>query len=88
MPADTSAGSIGAPQQCTSKPFRTPEGRLRYERPSPGVCRDRSDDAILACAAAAHAEFLVTGDDDLIELRTFQKIRIIRPHGLEALFDD
>jgi predicted nucleic acid-binding protein len=37
---------------------------------------------------AAHAEFLVTGDDDLIELRTFQKIRIIRPRGFEALFTD
>ena len=31
----------------------------------PRVCRDRADDAILACALAARAEFLVTGDDDL-----------------------
>jgi len=54
--------------------------------PLPGVCRDRSDDAVLACALAARAEFLVTGDDDLLELRTFQRIRIIRPRDFEALF--
>ena len=54
----------------------------------PRVCRDRADDAILACALAARAEFLVTGDDDLLELRTFQRIRIVRPRDFEALFAD
>jgi putative PIN family toxin of toxin-antitoxin system len=56
--------------------------------PLPGVCRDRSDDAILACALAARADFLVTGDDDLLEVRTFQRIRIVRPRDFEALFTD
>jgi putative PIN family toxin of toxin-antitoxin system len=54
----------------------------------PRVCRDRADDAILACALAARAEFLVTGDDDLLGLRTFQRIRIVRPRDFEALFAD
>lgn len=52
----------------------------------PRVCRDRADDAILACALAARAEFLVTGDGDLLGLRTFQRIRIVRPRDFEALF--
>jgi len=56
--------------------------------PPPRVCRDRSDDAILACAVAARAEFLVTGDDDLLELHTFRGIRIVRPRDFEALFTD
>jgi len=54
----------------------------------PRVCRDRADDAILACALAARAEFLVTGDDDLLELRSFERIRIVRPRDFEALFVD
>ena len=54
----------------------------------PRVCRDRADDAILACALAARAGFLVTGDDDLLELRSFERIRIVRPRDFEALFVD
>jgi putative PIN family toxin of toxin-antitoxin system len=54
----------------------------------PRVCRDRADDAILACALAARAEFLVTGDNDLLGLRTFQRIRIIRPRDFETFFAD
>jgi putative PIN family toxin of toxin-antitoxin system len=54
----------------------------------PRMCRDRADDAILACALAARAEFLVTGDNDLLGLRTFQRIRIVRPRDFEALFAD
>ncbi len=54
----------------------------------PSVCRDRADDRILACAVAARAEFLVTGDDDLLDLRPFQRIRILRPRDFEALFGD
>jgi len=30
------------------------------------VCRDPKDDHILACALAANAEVIVTGDDDLL----------------------
>jgi putative PIN family toxin of toxin-antitoxin system len=37
-----------------------------------GVCRDRDDDNVLACAQAAEAEYLVTGDSDLLELKKFR----------------
>lgn len=40
------------------------------------VSRDIDDDAVLACALAAKATLIVSGDDDLLVLRTFQGIRI------------
>ncbi len=56
--------------------------------PVVGVSRDPSDDAVLACALAAQAEFLVTGDTDLLVLQSFQGIRIVRPREFEELFSD
>jgi putative PIN family toxin of toxin-antitoxin system len=51
-----------------------------------GVCRDADEDNILACALAAKAEYLVMGDADLLELKSYQGIRIITPRDFEALF--
>jgi len=41
------------------------------------ISRDADDDAVLACALAAHADLIVTGDDDLLVLKTFQDIPIV-----------
>jgi len=35
-----------------------------------GVCRDAADDNILACICTAQADYLITGDSDLLELKT------------------
>ncbi len=43
------------------------------------VCRDPDDDGILAAAAAGDADCLVTGDPDLLTLKEFQGIPILRP---------
>ncbi len=43
------------------------------------VCRDPDDDAVLACALAAQADLIVSGDADLLVLKQFQNIRIITP---------
>ena len=43
------------------------------------VCRDPDDDAVLACALAGQADLIVSGDDDLLVLKEFQGIRIIKP---------
>lgn len=50
------------------------------------ICRDADDDNILACAVAAKADYLVTGDDDLIEIKSYQDIKILSPRDFEALF--
>ncbi len=52
------------------------------------VCRDPDDDAILACALEAKADYLVTGDMDLIELKAFKRLRIVSPRDFELLFKD
>ncbi|MBU1670337.1 MAG: putative toxin-antitoxin system toxin component, PIN family [Actinobacteria bacterium] len=49
------------------------------ERPASGACRDPDDDWILAGAQAANANCIVTGDDDLLVLRSFAGIRMVRP---------
>ena len=44
-----------------------------------GICRDADDDRLLACAKGAGADYLVTGDDDLLVLRKYDGIMIISP---------
>jgi putative PIN family toxin of toxin-antitoxin system len=43
------------------------------------VCRDKDDDVVLATALAGKANIIVTGDDDLLELKNFRDIRILSP---------
>jgi putative PIN family toxin of toxin-antitoxin system len=43
------------------------------------ICRDPDDNAVLECALAAAADFIVTGDFDLLTLHSFGKIPIITP---------
>ncbi|MGE5893067.1 MAG: putative toxin-antitoxin system toxin component, PIN family [bacterium] len=50
------------------------------------ICRDADDDNVLACALAAEADYLVTGDSDLLEIRTWKGIKIVAPRDFEALF--
>ncbi|RPI03164.1 MAG: putative toxin-antitoxin system toxin component, PIN family [Zetaproteobacteria bacterium] len=52
------------------------------------VCRDATDDGILACARAARVDYLVTGDRDLLALRTFDDIPVISPRSFESLFTE
>lgn len=50
-----------------------------------GVCRDKDDNKILACARAAKADYLVSGDADLLVLESFEGTVILRPRDFEAL---
>jgi uncharacterized protein len=52
------------------------------------VCRDRDDDAVLAAAVAGGVEIIVTGDDDLLTLRSYQGIRIISPRRFLQLLEE
>lgn len=44
-----------------------------------GVVRDPEDDMIVACAATAVADFIVTRDKDLLTLGTFEQTKIVTP---------
>jgi len=50
---------------------------LLAEAPAPGVCRDPDDDALLGCAAAGGADYLVTGDDDLMSVRRYGGVAVV-----------
>ncbi len=43
------------------------------------VCRDPKDDAILETAWLASADYLVSGDKDLLDLKEFRGTKIITP---------
>lgn len=46
----------------------------------PVIARDPADDAVLACALAANADLIVSGDKHLLDLGgTYQGIRIVTP---------
>ena len=42
-----------------------------------GVSRDPDDDAVLACASASESKIIVSGDNDLIDLKQYKNIRIL-----------
>jgi putative PIN family toxin of toxin-antitoxin system len=44
-----------------------------------GICRDNKDNLVLACAAAGRADYIVTGDPDLLTLKNFEEISILNP---------
>jgi len=52
------------------------------------ICRDSNDDKGLACSLAAETDYLVTGDADLLDLRSFRNTLIISPRDFESLFAD
>jgi len=43
------------------------------------ACRDPKDDKFLELAVNGHADFLISGDDDLLAMKIFRDIPIISP---------
>ena len=45
-----------------------------------GICRDMGDNMLLECCLAARAEFLISGDKDLLTIENLPfEVRILRP---------
>jgi putative PIN family toxin of toxin-antitoxin system len=45
----------------------------------PTIVEDPDDDAVLACAVAAEADYIVSGDPHLLKLQQFRNIPIVTP---------
>jgi putative PIN family toxin of toxin-antitoxin system len=57
---------------------------------SPGqkvnVCRDGKDNFLLEVALEGEADYLVTGDEDLLVLDPFYNTKIVKPKDFEGIF--
>jgi putative PIN family toxin of toxin-antitoxin system len=51
-----------------------------------GVCRDPGDDKFLTCALSGAARFILSGDKDLINLKRYRSVRIIKASEFLKLF--
>lgn len=51
------------------------------------VCRDKDDDVVLATAVAGRADVIVTGDEDLLDLESYEGIRILGPRQFLELLE-
>ena len=61
---------------------------LNHLSPIHRICRDPNDDMIVACAIDADADYIVTGDEDLLILKRYKGIIILNPRNFAALFTD
>lgn len=49
------------------------------EKVDKSVCRDKDDIKIIGTALSGNAEFIITGDDDLLTLKEHEGVKIITP---------
>jgi predicted nucleic acid-binding protein len=54
---------------------------------SPVILADPDDDDVLACAVAAEADYIVSGDRDLLSLGSFRGIPIVTPAEMTGLLE-
>jgi putative PIN family toxin of toxin-antitoxin system len=50
-----------------------------YQKLENAVCRDKDDDEILALGLSIKADYIITGDKDLLVLKSFNSIPIVLP---------
>ena len=63
-------------------------GHSNFSIPSPlasDVCRDPDDIKILGLAVATNADYIVTGDKDLLVLKGFEGIPILNPRSFSDI---
>ena len=52
-----------------------------------GVCRDPADDKFISCALSANADYIVTGDKDLSDMKKYRSVKIIHASDFIKMFD-
>lgn len=63
--------------------------KLIFEKPchSVNICRDPKDNKFLELSKTIQADFQITGDKDLLELKQFESTKILNPSEFIANFD-
>ena len=54
----------------------------------PRLVRDPNDDYLIACALAGHADFIISGDKDLLEWKAGAPFKILSARQLLSLLED
>lgn len=52
-----------------------------------GICRDPKNDMVIECAVIAGADLIVTGDKDLLTVKTYEGIRVLTPREFLQLLE-
>lgn len=55
--------------------------------PAPRVCRDADDDIYFAAALAASADYIVSGDPDVLAVTDYQGIVVLTPRAFLSLLE-
>jgi hypothetical protein len=77
---DLTASANGCPRLQLPANFKRLTITITARQLGVRVSRDADDGAVLACALAARASLIVSGDDDLLVLKQFSNIPIFLPH--------
>ena len=88
--AEKLEGKLGLPPERTPLFLGLPAPRAglwRRCRCPLVVCRDPDDDLVLATALAAQADVIITGDKDLLTLKTHGGVRIRTPRAIYGCSD-
>ena len=51
----------------------------------PGVTRDPKDDAVVVCAKEGEADYIVSGDPDLLALGAYEGVEVVTPRRFAEL---
>lgn len=52
------------------------------------ICRDEEDNRIIETAMIGHCQYIVSGDKDLLSLKSYGNIRIIKPAVLLEMYGE
>lgn len=77
-------GKIHLSRNIVQDIIRYLEGVSEIVKPLPldkHVCRDKEDDMVIGTALSGNADFIITGDQDLLVLKKYKTIEIITPRA-------
>lgn len=57
---------------------------LKLDKPA---CRDKNDDMIIETALGGNADYIITGDQDLLVLKKYKSIKIVTPREFWSLLN-